>query len=67
MPSVDVEENIKKIQEAIEATYQELHRLQGSLRVFMAFKENGLKTIDIPEKKEEEEAQPEEQEESTQE
>jgi hypothetical protein len=65
MPSVDVEENIKKIQEAIEATYQELHRLQGSLRVFMGFKENGLKTIDIPEKKEED--QSEQQEESTQE
>ena len=63
MPSVDIEENIKKIGEAIEASYQELHRLQGSLRVFMGFKENGLKTIDIPEKKEEEEAQPEEQEE----
>lgn len=54
MPSVDVEENIKKIQEAIESTYQELHRLQGSLRVFWGFKENGLTTIDIPEKKEEE-------------
>lgn len=53
MPSVDVEENIKKIQEAIETTYQELHRLQGSLRVFLGFKENGLKVIDIPEKKEE--------------
>ena len=39
MPSVDVEENIKKIQEAIESTYQELHRLQGSLRVFLGFKE----------------------------
>jgi hypothetical protein len=65
MPSVDVEENIKKIQEAIEATYQELHRLQGSLRVFVGFKENGLKTIDIPEKKEED--QSEQQEESTQE
>jgi hypothetical protein len=62
MPSVDVEETIKKIQEAIEASYQELHRLQGSLRVFMGFKENGLKTIDFPEKKEKEEAQPEEQE-----
>jgi hypothetical protein len=69
MPSVDVDENIRKIQEAIEASYQELHRLQGSLRVFLGFKENGLKTIDIPEKTEE--AQPEEQEqeqeESTQE
>lgn len=55
MPSVNVEENIKKIQEAIEATYQELHRLQGSLRVFLGFQENGLKEIEIPEKKKEEE------------
>ena len=54
MPTVNVEENIKKIQEAIEATYQELHRLQGSLRVFMGFKESGLTDIEIPEKKEEE-------------
>jgi hypothetical protein len=54
MQKLNVEENIKKIQEAIEATYQELHRLQGSLRVFMGFKEAGLEEIDIPEKKEEE-------------
>jgi len=54
MPKLNVEENIKKIQEAIETTYQELHRLQGSLRVFLGFKENGLEEIDIPEKKEEE-------------
>ena len=54
MPKLNVEENIKKIQEAIEVTYQELHRLQGSLRVFLGFKENGLEEIDIPEKKEEE-------------
>jgi hypothetical protein len=59
MPTVNVEENIKKIQEAIEATYQELHRLQGSLRVFMGFKENGLNEIEIPEKKEEEEEEEE--------
>ena len=50
MPSVNVEENIKKLQEAVEATYQELHRLQGSLRVFLGFQENGLKEIEIPEK-----------------
>ena len=54
MPSLNVEENIKKIQDAIEATYQELHRLQGSLRVFVGLQENGLKEIEIPEKKEEE-------------
>lgn len=59
MPTVNVEENIKKIQEAIEATYQELHRLQGSLRVFVGFQENGLKEIEIPEKKEEEEKESE--------
>ena len=50
MPSLDVEENIKKLQDAVESTYQELHRLQGSLRVFLSLKENGLTTIDLPEK-----------------
>ena len=54
MPKLNVEENIKKLQEAVETTYQELHRLQGSLRVFLGFKENGLEEIDISEKKEEE-------------
>lgn len=53
MPSVDVEENIKKLQETFELTYQELHRLQGSLRVFLGFRDNGVKVIDIPEKSEE--------------
>ena len=55
MPSLDVEENIKKLQDAVETTYQELHRLQGSLRVFMSLKENGLTTIDLPEKVEKKE------------
>lgn len=54
MPTLDVDENIKKIQETIELTCQELQRLQGSLRVFLGFKEAGLKEIDIPEKTEEE-------------
>lgn len=52
MPKLSVEENIKKLQETIEITYQELHRLQGSLRVFLGFKENGIEEIDVPEKKE---------------
>lgn len=55
MPSLDVEENIKKLQDAVESTYQELHRLQGSLRVFLSLKENGLTTIDLPEKVEKDE------------
>jgi len=57
MPKLNVEENIKKLQEAVETTYQELHRLQGSLRVFLGFRENGLEEIEIPEKKEEEESE----------
>jgi hypothetical protein len=55
MPKLNVEENIKKLQEAVETTYQELHRLQGSLRVFLGFRENGLEEIEIPEKEGEEE------------
>jgi hypothetical protein len=54
MPTVNVEQNIKKIQGAIEAAYQELYRLQGSLSVFMGFKESGLDEIEVPEKTEEE-------------
>lgn len=57
MPKLNVEENIKKLQEAVETTYQELHRLQGSLRVFLGFRENGLEEIEIPEKKKEEESE----------
>ena len=59
MPTLNVEENIKKLQEAVETAYQELHRLQGSLRVFLGFQESGLKEIEIPEKKEEEEKESE--------
>jgi hypothetical protein len=59
MPSLNIEENIKKIQDAIESTYQELHRLQGSLRVFVGLKESGLTVIDIPEKEEEEDEEEE--------
>lgn len=53
MAKLNVEENIKKLQETIELTYQELHRLQGSLRVFLEFKKNGLIEIDLPNKTEE--------------
>lgn len=53
MAKLSVEENIKKLQETIELTYQELHRLQGSLRVFLEFKKNGLIEIDLPDKTEE--------------
>jgi hypothetical protein len=48
MPTVDVEENIKKIRENIERMTQEVFRLQGMLQTFEGFKKGGLTTIDMP-------------------
>lgn len=48
MPTVDVEENIKKIEINIEQMTQEIFRLQGMLQTFRGFKKGGLKTIDLP-------------------
>ena len=72
MPSANVEENINKIEHAIEELTQEVFRLQGSLRVFKGFKEAGLVDVEIPERPHAVEAEPEaepeaETEESTQE
>jgi hypothetical protein len=60
MPSVNVEDNIKKIEHAIEELTQEVFRLQGSLRVFKGFKEAGLVDVEIPERPQEPEAETEE-------
>ena len=60
MPTVDVEENIKKIRMNIEQLTQEVFRLQGMLQTFEGFKKGGLTTIDLPQ-------DPTEQDESTQE
>jgi len=48
MPSVNVEENIKKIISAIEQMSKEILRLEGSLRMFQEFKASGLETIELP-------------------
>jgi hypothetical protein len=48
MPTVDVEENIKKIRMNIEQMTQEVFRLQGMLATFEGFKKGGLTTIDLP-------------------
>jgi lipid II:glycine glycyltransferase (peptidoglycan interpeptide bridge formation enzyme) len=48
MPTVDVEENIKKLRVNIEQLTQEVFRLQGMLQTFEGFKKGGLKTIDLP-------------------
>ena len=50
MPVLNVEENIEKLANELEKLHQEIYRLQGSLRVFLGFKEAGLKEIDVPEK-----------------
>ena len=60
MPTVDVEENIKKLRMNIEQLTQEVFRLQGMLQTFEGFKKGGLTTIDLPQ-------DPTEQNESTQE
>jgi hypothetical protein len=60
MPTVDVEENIKKLRMNIEQMTQEVFRLQGMLQTFEGFKKGGLTTIDLPQ-------DPTEQDESTQE
>ncbi len=48
MPTVDVEDNIKKLQVGIEQMTQEIFRMQGMLVTFQGFKKGGLKTIDLP-------------------
>jgi hypothetical protein len=48
MPTVDVEENIKKIHMNIEQLTQEVFRLQGMLQTFEGFKKGGLTTIELP-------------------
>ena len=48
MPTVDVEDNIKKIRGNIEQLTHEVFRLQGMLATFEGFKKGGLTTIDMP-------------------
>jgi len=48
MPTVVVEDNIKKLRSNIEQLTQEVFRLQGVLQTFEGFKKGGLKTIDLP-------------------
>ena len=48
MPTVDIDENIKKIHLNIEQLTQEVFRLQGMLSTFEGFKKGGLTVIDLP-------------------
>ena len=54
MPSVNIDENIKKIRMSIEELSQEVFRLQGMLSTFEGFKKAGLNDIQLPENQEEE-------------
>jgi hypothetical protein len=49
MPTLNVDENIIKIRQSIDEMTREILRLEGSLRVFLGFKENGLTEVDMPE------------------
>jgi hypothetical protein len=48
MPTVHIEENIKRLQENIDKMTQEIFRLQGMLQTFEGFKKGGLTQIDMP-------------------
>ena len=54
MPVLNVEQNIEKLTNELEKLHQEIYRLQGSLRVFLGFKEAGLEEIDVPDNEEKE-------------
>tara|TARA_B100001142_G_C13721754_1_gene417916 strand:+ start:150 stop:350 length:201 start_codon:yes stop_codon:yes gene_type:complete len=54
MPSINVDENIKKIRVNIEELTQEVFRLQGVLSTFEGFKKAGLNDIQLPENQGEE-------------
>lgn len=49
MPTLNVNDNITKIRQTIDEMTREILRLEGSLRVFLGFKENGLTEVEIPE------------------
>jgi hypothetical protein len=57
MPTLNVDENISKIRQTIDEMTREILRLEGSLRVFLGFKENGLSEVDMPEVEVEAEAE----------
>jgi len=59
MPTLNVDENISKIRQTIDEMTREILRLEGSLRVFLGFKENGLSEVDMPEPEVEVEAEAE--------
>jgi lipid II:glycine glycyltransferase (peptidoglycan interpeptide bridge formation enzyme) len=57
MAIVSVEDNIKQLQRQIVELSQEVHRMEGMLRVFVEFQKNGLNDLPgaLPKEQEQEE------------
>ena len=48
MPTLDIDENIKRLEATIEQMTQEVFRLQGMLQTFSNLKKGGGNTIELP-------------------
>ena len=48
MPTLDIDENIKRLEATIEQMTQEVFRLQGMLQTFSNLKKGGVNTIELP-------------------
>jgi lipid II:glycine glycyltransferase (peptidoglycan interpeptide bridge formation enzyme) len=48
MPTLDIDENIKRLEQTIEQMTQEVFRLQGMLQTFSNLKRGGVNTIELP-------------------
>jgi len=48
MPVIDIEENIKGINDKIKTMTEEVYRLQGMLQIFEGFRDGGLNVIELP-------------------
>lgn len=48
MPTLDINDNIKRLEETIEQMTQEIFRLQGMLQTFSNLKRGGVNTIELP-------------------
>jgi len=48
MPTLDIDENIKRLEATIEQMTQEVFRLQGMLQTFSNQTKGGVNTIELP-------------------
>jgi hypothetical protein len=55
MPTLNIDENIKRLQINIEQMTHEVYKLQGMLQIFTDLKKSGVENIDVPGQPENEE------------